>query len=102
MAVQIRFSCLAPSTRVADIDEADMAALYDILADYFLSMLPHIEMSSGSMDYMPEKRAIRDFAEKYGVPSDHPESLANFYRAVLGKHNDERDTNTRPKLAVAK
>ncbi len=99
--MEVRFSCLAPSTRVVDIDEKDMAALYDIVADYFLSTLPHIEFGR-STEYMPERKAIRDFAQKHGVPYDHPQSLANFYRAALGRSNEQRDSDTRPKLEVAK
>jgi hypothetical protein len=98
--MEVRFSCLAPSTRVVNIDEEDMAALYDILANYFLSMLPHLEFGRG-LEYLPERKAIRDFAEKYGVPHDHPESLTNFFRAALGRPNEQRDSDTRPKLAVA-
>jgi hypothetical protein len=99
--MEVRFSSLAPSTRVVDIDEADMAALYDVVADYFLSMLPFIELNKYNL-YSPEKTAIADFASKYGVPVDHPPSLVNFYRAALGRPNEQRDSDTRPKLAVAK
>jgi hypothetical protein len=100
MAVQVRFTSLAPSTRVIDIDEADMAALYDIVADYFVSMLPHLEFGR-SLEYLPERKAIRDFAEKHGVPHDHPESLTNFFRAALGRPDEQPDSDTRPKLALA-
>jgi hypothetical protein len=100
--MEIQYSGLAPTTRTVNLTEEDMAALYDIVADYFLSMIPHLEMRSGNMDYMPEKRAIRDFAQKYGVPSDHPQSLANFYRAALGRPNEQRNSDTRPKLEIAK
>jgi CO dehydrogenase/acetyl-CoA synthase alpha subunit len=99
--MEVRFSSLAPSTRVVDIDEADMAALYDLVADYFLSMLPFMELNKYNA-YMQEKVAIADFASKYGVPVDHAPSLVNFYRAALGRPNEQRDSDTRPKLAVAK
>lgn len=92
--MEVQFSCLAPSTRVVNLDEAEMAALYDIVADYFLSMLPHLDMRSSALTYMKEQKAIRDFAEKYGVPHNHPDSLANFYRAALGRPNEQRDSNT--------
>jgi hypothetical protein len=100
--MEVRFFSLVPSTRVIDIDEADMAALYDIVADHFLSVLPHLELNSRTTEYMTERKAIRDFAQKYGVPYDHPESLTNFFRAALGRPNEQRDSDTRPKLAVAK
>ena len=100
--MEVRFTSLAPSTRVVDIDEADMAALYDIVADYFVGMLPHLELNSRTVEYMPERKAIRDFAQKHGVPYDHPESLTNFFRAALGRPNEQRDSDTRPKLEVAK
>jgi hypothetical protein len=99
--MEVRYTGLAPSTRVVDIDEADMAALYDIVADYFLSMLPYIELNKYNI-YTPEKTAIADFASKFGVPIDHPASLVNFYRAALGRPDEQRDSDTRPKLAVAK
>ena len=99
--MEVRFSCLAPSTRVINIDEADMAALYDIVADYFVGMLPHLELNSRTVEYMPERKAIRDFAQKHGVPYDHPESLTNFFRAALGRPDEQRDSDTRPKLALA-
>jgi hypothetical protein len=101
MAVQVRFTSLAPSTRVVDIDEADMAALYDIVVDYFVGMLPHLDLNTRSVEYMEDRKAIRDFAQKHGVPYDHPESLTNFFRAALGRTDEQRDSDTRPKLALA-
>jgi hypothetical protein len=102
MAMEIQYSGLAPTTRTVNITEADMAALYDIVADYFVSMIPFLDLGSKSMEYLSEKRAIRDFAQKHGVPFDHPESLVNFYRAALGRPNEQRDSDTRPKLEIAK
>jgi hypothetical protein len=102
MVMEIQYSGLAPTTRTVNLTEEDMAALYDIVADYFISMIPFIELKSKSVDYMPEKKAIRDFAQKYGVPFDHPESLVNFYRAALGRPNEQRNSDPRPKLEIAK
>jgi hypothetical protein len=102
MAMEIQYSGLAPTTRTVNLTEEDMAALYDIVADYFVSMIPFLELGSRNMEYFPEKRAIRDFAQKYGVPFDHAESLANFYRAALGRPNEQRNSDTRPKLEIAK
>jgi hypothetical protein len=86
--MEIRYSTLAPVERVVQIDETDLAALYDILADYFLSMLPYLEMNR-SMEYQPEKKAIAEFAKKFGVPIDHPPSLTAFYCAALGRRHDD-------------
>ena len=92
--MEVRFTSLAPSTRVVNVDEADMAELYDIMADYFVGMLPHLELNSRTVEYIPERKAIRDFAQKHGVPYDHPESLTNFFRAALGRPDEQRDSDT--------
>ena len=101
VVMEVRFTSLAPSTRVVNIDEADMAALYDIMADYFLGMLPHLELNKYN-SFMTERTAIADFASKYGVPVDHSPSVVNFFRAALGRPDEQRDSDTRPKLEVAK
>ena len=101
MAMEVRYTGLAPTDIQLNVSEEDMAAVYDIVVNYFFSMLPHLELNKYN-SFMPEKTAIADFASKYGVPVDHPTSLVNFYRAVLGRPDEQRDTHPRPKLAVAK
>jgi hypothetical protein len=89
MAQQIQYTSLAPTTRTANLTEEDMAALYDVVADQFLASLPHLELNSKTTSWMPERLAIRNFAEKYGVAFDHPPSLEAFFRAALGRAKSE-------------
>jgi hypothetical protein len=88
MVMEIQYTSLAPTTRTANLSEEDMAALYDVVVDQFLASLPHIELTSKTTSWMPERLALRAFAEKYGVAWDHPPSLEAFFRAALGKPNE--------------
>lgn len=88
MAFQIQYTSLAPTTRTADLSEEDMAALYDIVVAQFLAVLPHMEFDSRTLSYMPERKALAEFAEKFGVTTTHGPSLEAFYRAALGKPNE--------------
>jgi hypothetical protein len=88
MAMEVQFSCLAPTTRTVNIPEEDMAALYDIVVRQFLAVLPHMEFDSRTLSYMPERKALAEFAQKYGVTVAHGPSLEAFYRAALGKSNE--------------
>ena len=88
MAMEVQFSCLAPTTRTVNISEEDMAALYDIVVQQFLAVLPHMEFDKRTLSYMPERKALAEFAEKFGVTTTHGPSLEAFYRAALGKPNE--------------
>jgi hypothetical protein len=95
MAMEIQYTSLAPTTRTVNLSEEDMAALYDIVVNYFLGMLPHLEMNDKTLAWDANRKAIRDYADKYGVAWDHPASLAAFYRAALGKTtNTEKSLET--------
>jgi hypothetical protein len=100
MVMEILYSGLAPAEIRLNVSEEDLAAVYDIMANYFFAMLPYTDLDKIT-SFAPEKQAIADFARKYNVPLDHPTSVVNFYRAILGRPK-ERNTNTRPKLAIAK
>lgn len=101
MALEVRYTGLAPTDIKLDVSEEDLAKVYNVVVDYFLSVLPYVELTKYS-SYTRETTAVADFAAKYGVPVDHPSSLVNFYRAMLGYTNEQRDSHPRPKLAVAK
>lgn len=88
MVMEIQYTCLAPTTRTVDISEADMATVYDIVVNQFLAVLPHMEFDSRTLSYMPERKALAEFAERFGVTTAHGPSLEAFYRAVLGKPNE--------------
>ena len=62
-----------------------MAKVYDLVVDYFLSMLPHIEHDGGIRYLDPTRRAMSEFAEKYGVDTSSPRAVTAFYAAVLGR-----------------
>jgi hypothetical protein len=89
MAMEIQYTSLAPTTRTVNLSEEDMAALYDVVANQFLASLPCVELTSRSTEWMPERIALKEFAEKYGVAWDHPPSLEAFFRAALGKEKNE-------------
>lgn len=89
MAMEVQYTGLAPVTRTINLSEEDMAALYDIVVDYFLSILPYTELTDNSCKYDSARAAMRDLAVKYGVPPTHGPSLVAFYRAVLGKPNEQ-------------
>ena len=99
MAIQVQYVGLAPTDIQLNVSEEDMAQVYDIVANYFISVLPHVELDK-YVQYMPEKAAVADFAKKYGVAVDHPPSVVNFYRALLGFPDESGSTHPRPKLAV--
>ena len=81
--MEIRFTSLAPAERTIKITEAELKDAQDAVNRYFLSMLPHIDWDSRSLEYQPEKKAIKELAERYGVTSDHKPSVESFYRAIL-------------------
>jgi len=85
MALQVQYTSLAPTTRTVNLSEEDMAALYDVVVNSFLAHLPYLELNNKTVRWDPSRQALRDFAEKYGVASDHPPSLEAFFRACLGK-----------------
>ena len=86
--MEVQFTSLAPTTRTVNVSEADMAAAYDIVVNQFLAVLPHMEFDSRTLSYMPERKALAEFAERFGVTATHGPSLEAFYRAVLGKPNE--------------
>jgi len=83
--MEVQYTSLAPSTRTVNLSEEDMAALYDVVINSFLGMLPYLELNDKTVRWNPDRQAVRDFAEKYGVAWDHPPSIEAFYRACLGK-----------------
>jgi hypothetical protein len=87
--MEIQYTCLAPTTRTVNLSEEDMAALYDVVINRFLSSLPFLDLTSKTTKWMPERLAIRDFAEKHGVVCDHLPSLEAFFYAALGKEKSE-------------
>ena len=88
--MEIRYTGLAPADLRLDISEEDMARVHSIVGEFFVSMLPHLELER-SYAYYPEKAAVADLAKKYGVHTDHPASLVNFYRAILGLPSPSTD-----------
>jgi hypothetical protein len=83
--MEIRYTSLAPTERTIEVTETEIRTASDLIYEYFLSMLPHIDFDSRTLEYQPAKKAIFDFAAKYGVPTDHQSSMESFYRAVLDK-----------------
>jgi hypothetical protein len=83
--MEIQYTSLAPTVRNVNLTEEDMAALYDVVAESFLAMLPYMELNEKTLRWNKDRQAVRDFADKYGVAWDHPPSIEAFYRACLGK-----------------
>lgn len=83
MAMEVQFSGLVPATRTVNLSSEDLVALNQVVVDYFLSILPHTELSERTCQYDDTRAAIRDFAIKFGVDPTHSETLVNFYSAVL-------------------
>lgn len=84
--MEVQFTGMAPTIRTVSIPEEDMAALYDIVVNYFLALIPYADLPKAAL--IPEKEAIVDFLQKYKVPIDHPQTVVNFFQAALGKPND--------------
>ena len=100
--MEVRFTGLAPTERVLNLAEEDLAEVYDLLADYLLSMIPFMELGTpGRYQPHPQKQII-ELCKKYDIPHDHPASVATFFRAVLGRPDEQGDSDSRPKLAIAK
>ena len=85
MALEVQFSGLVPATRTINLTSEDLVALHKVVVDYFLTILPHTELSERTCQWDPSRAAIADFAVKFGIDPLHTHSLVNFYEAVL-KH----------------
>lgn len=81
--MEIRFTSLAPAERKIEITEAELKHAQNVVNRYFLHMLPHIDWDLRSLQYQPDKQALKELVEQYGVTPDHKPSIESFYKAIL-------------------
>jgi hypothetical protein len=81
--MQVQFEGYSRQSRTVEFDEADLAALSDVLREVFTT---HVEF--GCYDrgkyISPVNQKILDLCDKYGVDGDYTKDRVSFYEAILG------------------
>jgi hypothetical protein len=81
--MEICFTSLAPTEQKIKVTEAELKHAQNVVNRYFLHMLPHIDWDMRTLQYQPDKQALKELAEQYGVTPDHKPSIESFYKAIL-------------------
>jgi hypothetical protein len=80
--MELSFSGHSKTTRTVNFDEADLAALTDVVRTYFIQQVAYIDLKN---PYSDEDRLLVKLCLKYGVdPLYAPDRLA-FFKAVMGE-----------------
>jgi hypothetical protein len=82
MAMEIRYSALAPTERVVQVDEQDLAALNEILVDCFITHLKYGKIDPPVNDF--EQKAVA-LCHRYSVDPNDQRSRVTFFKALLGQ-----------------
>lgn len=78
--MELSFTGHPKTTRTVDFDEADLAALTDVIRAYFIQRVTYIDLKDA---YSDEDRHLVKLCQKYGIDHLYPPDRVAFFKAVL-------------------